>query len=198
MDDHEQQPQRPEGGERPAETPGPRIWAGALADYNNGLLRGEWLDAAVEDDELREAVQAILARSPTPGAEEFAILDYEGFGKLRLGESERLELVAEVARGIVQHGLAFAAWAELHDCDPSMLHNFQDSYLGAYESRQAWAQSIVDDYDVERSISASLPDWLARHVRIDLAGIAYDLQVSGDVWVEDNPDGGVWVFDARG
>lgn len=153
-------------------------------------LHGDWLDAAVDDEELLGAVRAMLARSKLPGAEEWGIFDYQGFGQLRIGQSEQLEVVARVARGIVQHGLAFAAWSELHDCDPGMLESFEDSYLGAYESREAWAQSIVDDFDVEQSISKNLPGWLAAHVRIDLAGIAHDLQISGDVWIEDDPNGG--------
>ena len=40
--------------------------------------------------------------SPSPGAEEWAIHDYEGFGPLRLDEFESLENVAKVAAGIAR------------------------------------------------------------------------------------------------
>lgn len=112
----------------------------------------------------------------------------------RLGEYESLAVVSWVAMGIVEHGPAFAAWAELHDADPGMLEAFQDAYIGQHESREAFAQTIVDDFGIEDILSRELPVWLAAHVSVDLAGIAHDLQISGDVWIEDNPEGGVWVF----
>jgi hypothetical protein len=59
---------------------GPRIWVGSLADYNNGLLHGEWIDAAVPDEQLAAAVQRMLAASEEPGAEEYGIFEFDKFG----------------------------------------------------------------------------------------------------------------------
>ena len=67
----------------------PRIYVACLASYNAGILHGEWIDAT-DADTIREAIQEMLKRSPTPGAEEWAIHDYEGFGPLRLSEFEDL------------------------------------------------------------------------------------------------------------
>lgn len=53
----------------------PRIYVASLSDYNNGLLHGEWIDAGQEPDEIHEQVQAMLAESESPGAEEWAIHD---------------------------------------------------------------------------------------------------------------------------
>ena len=43
----------------------------------------------------------MLARSPMPGAEEWAIHDYEGFGPLRLGEYEDLGTISQIAHVFV-------------------------------------------------------------------------------------------------
>lgn len=175
----------------------PQIWAASLADYNAGRLHGEWLEAARPVEELESDIAAMLARSQQPNAEEWGIFDYEGFGTLRLGEYEALATVSRVAMGIAEHGPAFAAWAQIHDADPGMLEAFEDCYVGEYESHEAFAQTIVDDFAVDDTLGRELPAWLAAHVSVDLAGIARDLQISGDLWIEDNPDGGVWVFQVQ-
>jgi hypothetical protein len=43
-----------EGGVERAERlqPSPRIWVGSWLDYNNGILYGEWTDAARDDDAI--------------------------------------------------------------------------------------------------------------------------------------------------
>src|SRR5260370_37719316 len=102
-----QQPHEQQGGEHhhpPTEPVAerarqlePRIYAASLGDYNAGRLHGAWLNAAVDIDELSAGVHAMLAASPTPRAEEWAIHDYEGFGPVRLGEYEDLTTVAHLA-----------------------------------------------------------------------------------------------------
>ena len=53
----------------------------------------------------------MLACSPEPVAEEWAIHDFKGFGLAYISEYESPETVSRLARGIAEHGLAFAAWA---------------------------------------------------------------------------------------
>jgi antirestriction protein len=175
----------------------PRVWIGCLAAYNNGTLHGDWVDAAVESDEPYESVQRILASSPEPNAEEWGIFDYDEFGTYRVQEYDQLEQVARVARGIAEHGPAFAAWAELHDGDESMLAAFEDAYCGAYDSEQAWAEEVVASTDLDATLDQNITGWLRHHVTIDYAGIARDLELSGEVHIEPNPAGGIWVFDTR-
>lgn len=174
----------------------PKIWIGSLADYNNGTLTGEWIDAAVEDDELAQAARAVVARSETPDAEEWAIFDYDDFGVWKPGEYEDITLVATVARGIAEHGPAFAAWAELHDADPDMLAAFQDSYLGQYDRSADWAREVLAGSEVEQRIEAALGEDLARHVQVDYDGFARDAWLGGDICVVHSGDGRIWVFDA--
>lgn len=175
----------------------PRVWIGSLSDYNSGVLHGEWMDAAVSENELRAQVDAMLARSQEGPAEEWMIFDSDNFGPYQVREYEDLETLTTIARGIVEHGSAFAAYANLMDGNTGALDHFSDVLLGAYDSREAWAQEVVDNYEVERAIDRlELPDWLRGHIRVDLIGMARDLELGGDVIVEDNPAGGVWIFGA--
>ena len=128
----------PEEGEREPRAQ-PRIYVASLADYNDGRLHGAWIDAAQDDDELGAAVKDMLARSPSPGAEEWAIHDYEDFGPLRLDEFESLATVAKVARGIAEHGPAFAAWAAHVGTDSEALDEFEDAYMGEWDNAVAFA-----------------------------------------------------------
>lgn len=53
----------PDGGEfEPALRTPPAVWIGSLADYNNGRLTGEWVEAAVDGEEL-EATHDALSRA---------------------------------------------------------------------------------------------------------------------------------------
>lgn len=191
MSEHNNQPeQEPRPGLHP------RIWIGSLADYNAGRLVGDWLDAAVTEDELLAGTGRILATSSEPNAEEWGIFDYDEFGSFRVNEYDDLAIVSAVARGIAEHGAAFAAWAELHDGDLDMLRGFDDAYLGHFESSVAFADSVIDDYDLDQILDQAVPGWMRAHVQIDREGIVRDIELSGDVHIERAPDG-IWVFDTR-
>lgn len=188
MSEHQPSPER-----EPEPRPKPRIWIGSLSDYNAGRLHGEWFDAAVSDDELYASLRRILETSPEPDAEEWAIFDSDEFGAYRVGEHDQLERVAQVARGIAEHGWPFAAWAELHDGDPGMLDSFEDSYMGEYESTEAWAEEVLGDLGIEEALGKAAPHLLP-YISIDFAGWARDAQMGGDVHIESSPDGGIYVF----
>lgn len=173
----------------------PRIYVASLSDYNNGILHGEWIDATQEPDQLDEAITAMLARSPSdPHAEEFAIHDYENFGTCPIGEYDSLDWISVVARGIDEHGLAFAAWAEQCGDDQERLARFDDAYLGAYDSLTDYAEQLLDDLGLGRIIDEHVPESLQAYVTIDARGFANDLVQGGDVTVVSNADG-VWAFE---
>lgn len=192
----EHQPSNPEHEPRPEELH-PRVWIGSLADYNAGILTGDWIDAAVSDEELVDAAGGVVERSETPDAEEWAIFDYDDFGTWKPGEYEDLRIVAAVARGIREHGEAFAAWAELHDAEGTMLASFEDAYLGEYDSAEAWAESVIDDLNLQARIDEALPQELARYVRFDAEAWAQDAWLNGDIHIIHKPGGGIWIFDTR-
>lgn len=174
---------------------GGRIYVASLSDYNDGRLHGAWLDANADTEDLAAGVQEMLSRSPMPGAEEWAIHDYEGFGPLRFGEYENLATIAHIGQGIAEHGPAFAHWAAICDSsDLDQLARFDDVYLGHWDSLEAYAEEFLDDLGISDLIERTIPEYLQPYVRIDTEGFARDLEYSGDVSSSEG-DNGVYLFD---
>ncbi len=172
----------------------PRIYVASLADYNEGRLYGAWIDAAQDEEELERRAKEMLAHSPSPGAEEWAIHDYEGFGALRLDEFESLTDVAKIAKGIGEHGPAFAAWAAHVGTDSEALDEFEDAYMGEWESAVAFAEEMLDDMGHIEEIMRNVPEHLAAYVQIDYEGFVSDLVRNGELATLEKPDGGIYVF----
>ena len=171
--------------------PAPRIYVADLATYTHGRLRGVWLDATRDAEELWADIRAILASSPVPDAEEFAILDHEDFTGYPLGEHEHLAFVSRLAKGIAEHGQAFAAYADWNrQADPELEH-FAEAHEGTYPTREAWAQEVADEVFEWPRFLATIPEPLRGHVTLNLASLALDLEPHRHV-VEG--DEGVYVF----
>lgn len=168
----------------------PRIYVACLAAYNNGLLHGEWIDADQSADELHEAVARMLAASPQPGAEEWAIHDYEGFGSLRLGEYESLERVAAIAAGIAEHGDAFSAWLSYDESqDVAGMQSFEDAYRGEWDSLRAYAGDYAEStgmYDAAEKSGSP-------YVVVDIDMLTRDLDI--ELYTVTSHSHTVYVFD---
>jgi antirestriction protein len=165
----------------------------SLSDYNAGRLHGEWIDAGQEVDDLQLAVQAMLARSRESVAEEWAIHDHEGFGLLHLDEYETLATISRLALGIVEHGLAFAAWAVVLDrvSWDDELDKFGEAYRGEWSSKAEYAEQLIEDLGID--VDDIGPDLLQPYISVDLDAFARDL--SGQVDFVRAPDGGFYVFE---
>ena len=107
----------------------PKIYVADLAAYNAGKLRGVWIDAAQEPDQIKAEVQAMLAESLEPLADEHAIHDTDGFEGVFISEWANFEDVHQIALLIEEHG---ALGAELlnhwnNDVD-EVRRLFEDGY----------------------------------------------------------------------
>lgn len=171
-------------------TASPRIYVACLAAYNNGRLHGAWIDADQPTEEIWAEVQQMLAASPQPGAEEWAIHDHEGFGELRLGESESFERVAAIAAGIAEHGPAFAAWLS-HDesRDPTDTQAFEDAYRGEWDSLRDYAEDWAESTGLcDLAEQARSP-----YVTVDIEALERDLEI--EMYTAPAANGRVHVFD---
>lgn len=187
----------------PERDDGPRIYVASLSDYNAGIMHGVWLYADDELDSIQEQVSAMLADSPTNRrygdvAEEWAIHDYEGFSPfVRLGEYEALEQVAALARGIVAHGEAFAAWWAMgppsETDDHELEANFEEHYLGEYGSVEEYAEQMLEDLGIDVDDLPGVPEGIRPYVRVDVEAYARDLQMGGDISTVESTRG-VYVF----
>jgi len=169
----------------------PRIYVADLAAYNNAILRGVWIDAAQDPEEIQAEIDEMLSESPEPIAEEWAIHDYEGFGGLSLGEYESIEHVARVAQLLEEHGEWFGRVVEhvggLRQLDEAE-KMVEERYQGAYDSLEDWAyQFATESSDVEKDCGpyASYIDW---------ERFANDAEMSGDVVSIEDEDGRQHIF----
>lgn len=198
---NEQQPHHHSGdqehGHERIQHPTPRIYVASLADYNNGHLHGVWLDADRDAEDVRADIRAMLATSPEPNAEEFAIHDFEGFGEARIYEHDSIDLVTRIARGIAENGLAFAAWASVQEGNEAALDQFRAAYLGHYDSMQAYADQLIEELGYQRLLDEAVPESLRPYARIDTEALARDMHLEGDLHFMPADDGGVWLFDGR-
>lgn len=196
---HEQQQGGNHDKPRPERDPTerPAIYVASLADYNAGRLHGRWIDANEEAEQLHEAVAAMLAASPEPVAEEWAIHDYDNFGPLRLSEHESLERVSAIGRGIAREGIAFAHWAAINEGDETDLaEGFNERYLGFWGSLDEYAEHLLDDLGYIGMVARAVPESLLNYVQIDFAAYGRDLELGGDLTTSEG-DNGVYLFATR-
>lgn len=165
----------------------PRIYVACLAAYNNGQLHGAWIDADQSADAIHDEIRAMLASSPIPGAEEWAIHDYEDFGGIQLAEYEGIDRVAEIAALLAEYGEPFGAWAD-YCGDAVSAKEFRDAYRGEYESEEVYAEELVDD----TGILAEVPENLRYY--FDYGRFARDLFMS-DMHSVRSGHGTVYVFE---
>lgn len=192
------EPQLPGPEQHEQVTPPPRIWVGSLSDYNNGVLHGAWMDAAREPSEIQADIDTMLAASPWTSrtgepTEEWGVFDFDNFGACRIDQHENLDWISAVAKGIQQHGLAFAAWADVVE-EPTLLAGFDEAYQGHYDSVTAYVEQLINDLGYDELLDRVVPTTLRPYVKIDAAATARDLLFGGDLHALAATEGGVWIF----
>jgi antirestriction protein len=164
----------------------PRIYVACLASYNSGVLHGAWIDVT-DVDQVKEEIQAMLAKSKHSPAEEYAIHDYEGFEGIKLGEYEDIARLVEIANAIDEHGEVFTvAYANFGDVEEA-IEAATDHYAGTFRTLEDWAEQFLDDTGAFQDA----PDVLKNY--FDYEKYALDAELGGDVWTAEGGDG-IHVF----
>jgi antirestriction protein len=170
-----------------AETP--RIYVACLAAYNNGILHGEWIDADQGAGDLWAATRNMLAKSPLPDAEEWAIHDYQGFGGIRIEAYTSFERVEALARVFVEHGDLAAELLDYYSGDlDEALTALEEHYLGSYQSLADYVQELTED-------TTAIPEAVRNY--IDYGAMARDAKLNGGLFTLQTAHDAVHVF-ARG
>lgn len=169
----------------------PRIYVADLAAYNSGKLHGVWIDATQDASDIETEIEAMLAKSPVgKEAEEWAIHDYEGFGKLKLGEHEDLDKIAKIAELMKERGPVFAAvvdhFGTADDLDEA-IEAMEEKYSGEYDDLADWAYREAEDSGEMKDIPERFRNY------IDWAGIGDDAETNGGIFTVEH-DGKVHVF----
>jgi antirestriction protein len=164
----------------------PRIYVADLAAYNAGKLHGEWIDATQDPDDINEAIQAMLAKSPEPDAEEWAIHDFENFGGLQLSESEDMEKVSQVAKLIQEHGPLFAEvvshFGGVQYMDDAV-QAIEENYQGEYDDLADWAEQFAKDTGASMETYENYIDWERVGNDAEMGGDIFTVEVDGRVHV---------------
>ena len=172
----------------PSPQDGPRIYVACLAAYNNAILHGRWIRATTPD-EIATEVRAMLAGSPVPGAEEWAIHDYEGFEGVTLSEGASFESVCDLAAFLSEHG---ALGAKLHGHFGGRLEEaraaFED-YAGQYRTAADFAEETI------RETGTQIPPSLEYY--IDWQALARDMALNGEILVFQTGFDEVHIFWSR-
>lgn len=111
----------------------PKIYVACLASYNNGILRGAWINADQSVTEIYNEIHKILVESTIENAKEWAIHDYKGFGDIRLSKDEDLETVVKYAKFITEHGKLGQVLIAHYGIDEATTM-LEKHYHGAYDS----------------------------------------------------------------
>jgi len=161
-----------------------RIYVACLAAYNSGKLHGQWIDATLGEDSIRDAVSAMLKASPEADAEEWAIHDYEGFEGVQISEYEGFESVCEIADFIEEHGSLggqlLAHCQTLEEAQTAL----EDHYYGEYESVSDFAEQLTDE-------TTTIPDNLRFY--IDYEKMGRELEIN-DIFTIETAAREVHVF----
>jgi len=167
---------------------GPRIYVACLAAYNNGYLHGRWIDADQDADGMRAEIADMLKASPVPGAEEWAIHDYEGFEGAELSEYTGIDRVAELAGFVAEHGELGGKLLNHFSGDIDQARSAFDDYAGRFASLADYAQTLTEDI-------TDIPPTLVHY--IDYEAMARDMEIGGDVFTIELGFEDVHVFWSR-
>ena len=113
-------------------------------------------------------------------------------GFVMVGRREGLSAIAEATTGIIEHGQAFVAWADLVGDDPEALRRFDEAFLGSWESAAEFANQLMGELG-PLSDDASEEDQQFRMLLL-ANELAEELQRRGVIWAIPNNRHGVWVF----
>ncbi|PZR32839.1 antirestriction protein ArdA [Caulobacter segnis] len=167
----------------------PRIYVACLAAYNSGRLHGAWIDVGDDLEAVLNAVAQMLAASPEPMAEEYAIHDFEDFGGVELSEYTPMAKVVETAAFLRAHGRLGALAAANFGGDLEQAGEaLEEGYLGVFESLADYCQSRTEE-------TIEVPE--ALRLYIDYEAMARDLELNGEVFTVETGRAEVHVFLSR-
>lgn len=162
-----------------------RIYVADLAAYNNGILHGVWIDATDGLDSIWEQIHGMLKQSPIPGAEEYAIPDYECIGSYQVSEYEGIAELQAIAEFIDEYpGVGAKLLNYYSDLDEAK-EAMEERYTGCYTSLADYAQELTED-------TQEIPEHLAFY--IDYESMGRDMELSGDVFTIKTAHDEVHIF----
>ena len=156
----------------------PKIYVADLAAYVAGTLHGCWIDANQDAEDIHQEIQEMLAESPEPSAEEFALHDFSGFGSFHLAEYDDIETVSALARLIDEFGemVASTVWGRVAGDAGEARRILEECYQGSWDSLEAWAEDLLESTGELNQVPEHLRSY------IDIEAYARDQELNGEVF----------------
>jgi len=147
-----------------------RIYLTNLAKYNEGVLKGEWLDLPMFEDELQEALDRILGDD-----EEYFITDYEA--PFDIDEHDNLSELNEFCEELerlhdTEQACVLFLIAEIGCTRDGALRDYQDVIFYEGMTLTQVAEEFVDD-----GLFGDVSDNLKMY--IDYGAVGRDLEMDG-------------------
>ena len=163
----------------------PQVYVACLGCYNEGILKGEWLDADQLEERFNYAEEhdrqdraGHFNRCPRPFHDEWAIHDYDDCPEIT-SEHPDIENLIAVMRCIEEHGKPFLEWFNLdpynkgHHAD-DYEQAFQDEFYGEFDSEKDFAEHwLWETYPELEDMSHVITS------NIDYEGVWIDLRHAG-------------------
>ena len=150
----------------------PRIYVGTCNAYNEGSLKGAWLDLEDYDDQddFMRACRELHADEHDP---EFMFCDHEGIPREFIGEGYLKPefwdyMNCDIADSVKEAFMyLFDEWNE---------DRCRDSYFGEFDNRAEMAEHLGD----ETGLLGEIPENLQYY--FDYEAYGRDMEIGGDVW----------------
>lgn len=173
------------------------VWFACLASYNSGTLHGAWVDLAEISDaaDLQNCIDWVIATSPTPGAEEWAVHDHCGLPGLLTGsEWPDLAELATYSEALGELGNDEVEPFRLY-CDNLgelvSVDQFREAFAGEWSSEAEFAEDLAGEI-------GAIPEELSWPLYcIDWERAWRELRIGGDFYSERGADGSLYVFSNR-
>jgi len=166
----------------------PQIYVVELDSYNSGQPYGNWIDASLDADQIKEEIQTILKESPEKDAEEWAIHAYEDFEGTEnfFGENPDIQDISEAGKFIEEKGEIAALLISNYCGNISEAKNaLANKFIGEYDSMEKFAQAKLDERtDIPADI---LP-------AIDMKYLAREHELEGIYYSLDSETGSIYMF----
>ena len=162
----------------------PRVYVGTYGKYNNGSIRGAWLNLAdyADKDAFYAACAELHKDEHDP---ELMFQDHEGIPEGMISESSIEDSLWD--------------WLALDDDDRELLAVYRsdvdqagtidqarDAFMGTFDSEEDWAERYLEDTGLLKEVPESLRGY------IDYEKYVRDAGYNGMSFVRH--DGKVWVF----
>lgn len=160
-------------------------------DREDGGLRDDWREVAEVIANIEGGMALRRLRRRRAGLD-LPDGDQLQPGFIMVGRRASLAAIAEATTGIIEHGQAFAAWADLVGDDPEALRHFDKAFLGSWDSAAEFAKQLTAELG---PLTADESEDDQQFRMLLLANeLAEELQRRGVICAIPNHRGGVWVF----